>query len=414
MKRHIMSWRAPRSLCASVLLLATALPATLTSQAVTGGAFVTTLGKDTTAVERYTRSGNVVEGDLVVRQNGTIVNHYKLTLNPDGTPATLVVTPRRADGSVIPKSYTTAQSRYTADSIVTTMAMDTMSMTRGIAVSRAFPSVGAGLSPSMAMYEVMFASLRAAKIDSASFIAPNPLAARAGIPSWVKFSGPDSARIWIRYGPPTPAGPYVQYVRVDRAGRVLGFNGLETTQKIVVQRLPSLDIAKLATAFAAADAAGKGFGVTASSTADSVRATIGAAHIAVSYSRPSARGRDVFRNGVLGDTIWRTGANGSTTLKTDADLVINGTTVPAGSYSLWTHVTPGNRSYELIVNKQTGQWGTDYHADQDLVRVPLGVSKLSSPVEAFQIGVRPLGTGGVIALDWLTTELSVAFSVKGS
>lgn len=403
----------PRRLFVARTLLATIFtPAALAAQAATHGAFVTTLGSDTTAVEYYTRSGNTITGDLVVRLGGTVVNHYQLTLNRDGTPATLVVTPRTADGTLIPKGFSTARSTFTADSVISVITADTNAMTRRLAVSHAFPAVGAGLAPSMAMYEVVFASFRAAKTDSASFIAVSPLTTRLGIPSWVKFYGADSARIWIAYGPPTPAGPYTQYVHVDRAGRVLGFDGLGTTQKIIVHRVPSLDVAKLATQFAAADAAKSGIGARATSTADSVRATIGAAHVAINYWRPSARGRDVFKNGVLGDTIWRTGANNATSFTTDVDLVIDKTTIPAGTYTLWTHVTPGNRSYELIVNKQTGQWGTDYHADQDLARLPLRVSKLSSPVEAFQIAVRPQGSGGVIALDWTTTELSVAFSVK--
>lgn len=401
-----------RSLCAAAVLAAAVQPAALAAQAVTRGAFVITLGKDTTAVEQYTRSGNTIEGDLVVRQNGTVVHHYKLTLNPDGTPATLVITPRRADGSLVARSYSTAQSTFTPDSVISVLSLDSTVMTRRIGVNRAFPGVSGGLSPSMAMYEVMFANLRAAKTDSASFIMLNPTQARPGLPSWVKFYGPDSARVWISFAPPTPAGPYTQYVRVDDAGRVLGFDGLGTTQKIVVHRLPSVDLAKLATAFAAADAAGKGFGAGVTNLVDSVRATIGTAHIGVNYSRPSARGREVFKNGVLGDTIWRTGANSATMFTTDADLVIDGTTIPAGSYSLWTHVTPGNRSYELIFNKQTRQWGTEYHPEEDLVRVPLRVSKLSSPVEAFQIVVRPEGSGGVIALAWTATELSTAFAIK--
>jgi hypothetical protein len=401
-----------RSIVVRTVLAATLMSGVAVAQSATTGAFVITLGSDTTAVEQYTRVGNIITGDLVVRLGGTVVNHYQLTLNPDGTPAILVVTPRRADGSVVPRGYNTARSTFTADSVVSVITADTTSMTRRIAAPRAFPLVGVGLAPSMAMYEVMFSKLRAEKADSESFVAVSPLTTRLGIPSWVKFFGADSARIWLRFGPPTPAGPYAQYVHVDRTGRVLGFNGLETTQKIVVHRLPSLDVAKLANEFAASDAAKIGIGARATSLQDSVRATIGVAHIAVNYWRPFARGRDLFKDGVLGDTLWRTGANTATSFTTDVDLVIGGTTIPAGAYTLWTHVTPGNRSYELIFNKQTGQWGTDYHPEQDLARVPLRVSRLSSPIEAFQIAVRPAGRGGTIALDWANTELSVEFGVK--
>ena len=117
---------------------------------------------------------------------------------------------------------------------------------------------------------------------------------------------------------------------------------------------------------------------------------------------------------MLGDTIWRTGANTATSFTTDHDLVIDGKTIPAGAYTLWTHVPRDNSRYELIFNKVIGEWGTDYHGDQDLARVPLAVSRLTSPVEAFAISVEPrMGeTAGVIKLQWGTTQLAVPFAVK--
>ena len=379
------------------------------------GAFVVTLGADTTAVEQYVRSGNTVTGDLVTRQGGTSVTHYVLTLNPDGTPATLVVTPRRADGSLVPGAYATATATYTADAFAAVISQRDTAMRRGFPVpagsARLFPAVGGGIGPSIAMYEVLFAYMRSAHADSIPVLFLGATAARPGLPSWVKFVGLDSARIWLRFAPPTPAGPYAQFVRVDATGRVFGISGRETTQKIEARRVASLDVAAFATAFAAADAAGRGLVGTASA-ADSVRATVGTAHIAINYARPRVRGRDVFKNGVLGDTIWRTGANSATSFKTDVDLIVAGKTIPAGAYTLWTHVAPNNSAYELIFNKLTGEWGTDYHADQDAARVPLSVSSLNSPMEAFRIAVEPQGNGGVIALEWGTTRLSVPFALK--
>jgi hypothetical protein len=85
-----------RSTLARTAFVATLMFGVAAGQGATTGAFVVTLGSDTTAVEQYTRSGNTITGDLVVRLGGTVVNHYRLTLNSDGTPAILVVTPRRA------------------------------------------------------------------------------------------------------------------------------------------------------------------------------------------------------------------------------------------------------------------------------------------------------------------------------
>ena len=64
------------------------------------------------------------------------------------------------------------------------------------------------------------------------------------------------------------------------------------------------------------------------------------------------------------DKVWRTGANAATTLKTTAALDFGGTLVPAGTYTLYT--LPGEKGWKLILNKQTGQWGTQYDQAQDL------------------------------------------------
>src|SRR4029079_16832555 len=102
--------------------------------------------------------------------------------------------------------------------------------------------------------------------------------------------------------------------------------------------------------YAARDAAGNGLGAV--TTRDTVRATIAGNAMSIDYGRPSLRGRNVWTNGVLGDTIWRTGANAATELTTLRDLqLIGGQIVPAGKYTLWTHVYPRNTIYELIFNK---------------------------------------------------------------
>ncbi|HYU36860.1 MAG TPA: DUF2911 domain-containing protein, partial [Gemmatimonadales bacterium] len=108
--------------------------------------------------------------------------------------------------------------------------------------------------------------------------------------------------------------------------------------------------------------------------------------------------------------VWRTGANEATILETGADLVVAGTTVPAGKYSLWTLPSPGG--WKLIVNKNSGQWGTDYDAQYDLARPDMKVEPLAQPVEQFTIAIEPKGKGGVLKLEWEKTRASIAFSKK--
>src|SRR5580704_8423860 len=96
---------------------------------------------------------------------------------------------------------------------------------------------------------------------------------------------------------------------------------------------------------------------------DTARATIGAAHVLVDYGRPSKRGRVIFGGLVPYGEVWRTGANAATILVTDKDLTIGHQTVPAGTYTLYT--IPSASKWQLIINKEVGQWGLTYHQEFD-------------------------------------------------
>ena len=360
------------------------------------GAFIVQLGSDTITVEQYTRTGNRIEGDIVQRAPTTTVAHYVLTLNDDGTPQRLEFANRRADGSVLPNGVRSITVNYGRDSVITQVMRDTTATTR-LAIPGAFPTI----NNSFALYEVWLARLRAAGTDTTTVPLLGLTSAQAtGWP--VRIVDPRSARVWY-FGAP-------QYVTLDAGGRIQSIDATTTTNKIRVTRVPSVDVRALASAFAAREAAGQGFG-TAASPRDTARGTVGTATLWVDYGRPSLRGRNVWQSGVLGDTIWRTGANQATQLNTSADLVVGGTTIPAGKYTLWTRTTPSG-TYELIFNKQTGQWGTVYNAAQDLVRVPLETTDLPQSVERFTITIDNQGSGGVLRLNWGTRQLSLPFTVR--
>jgi hypothetical protein len=128
--------------------------------------------------------------------------------------------------------------------------------------------------------------------------------------------------------------------------------------------------------------------------------------VTVEYSQPSMRGRKIFGGLVPYDQVWRTGANAATSLKTDADLSIGGTAVPAGSYTLYT--IPGTTSWQLIINKQTGQWGTKYEQGQDLARIPMKVTQRPSGLEIFTISFdKTGGDSAILKLEWENTIASV-------
>jgi Protein of unknown function (DUF2911) len=133
--------------------------------------------------------------------------------------------------------------------------------------------------------------------------------------------------------------------------------------------------------------------------------------IHVDYSSPRMRGRKIFGDLVPYGEPWRVGANEATTFVINANVNAGGKDVPAGEYTLFA--LPNTDSWQLIISKQTGEWGIPYPgAEYDFARVPMKVSKLPSPVENFSISFDASGSACTMRLDWETTRASVAISEK--
>jgi hypothetical protein len=131
--------------------------------------------------------------------------------------------------------------------------------------------------------------------------------------------------------------------------------------------------------------------------------------IAVDYGRPSARGRKIMGGLVPYGSVWRTGANEATGFVTQADIVLGDARIAAGKYTMYT--LPGENSWTIIINRQTGQWGTKYDQSQDLARVTARPSHLPQPVEQFTISFESRGpNAGIMKLDWENTSVPVEFS----
>jgi Protein of unknown function (DUF2911) len=133
--------------------------------------------------------------------------------------------------------------------------------------------------------------------------------------------------------------------------------------------------------------------------------------VTIEYSRPSAKGRKIMGGLVPYGQVWRTGANEATSFVTTANLSVGGTTVPAGKYTIYS--LPGENSWKLIINKQTGQWGTKYDEKQDLARIDMKVAKTSAPVEQFTISLDKAGADATtLKLAWENTSASVELKEK--
>ncbi len=144
---------------------------------------------------------------------------------------------------------------------------------------------------------------------------------------------------------------------------------------------------------------------------DSTEITLGGKKIAVNYGRPSRRGRTIMGAVVPYGEVWRTGANEATALTTDADLVIGGVEVPRGAYTLYS--VPSQTSWKLIINKQTGQRGTEYDRALDLARISLKKELPPHVVEKLTIRLgKKSEEAGVLVIQWESTSLAVNFSLK--
>lgn len=145
--------------------------------------------------------------------------------------------------------------------------------------------------------------------------------------------------------------------------------------------------------------------------------TVAGKTISIKYAAPSVRGRQIFGDGgkVSQDStypVWRAGANSATAFHTDADLDVGGLSVPAGDYTLFVLVKDPN-AWELIINKQTHQWGLTYDESKDLGRTKLSMSKPAAPVETLKYELTDLGGNKAkLQLEWENHVASVPITVK--
>ncbi len=145
--------------------------------------------------------------------------------------------------------------------------------------------------------------------------------------------------------------------------------------------------------------------------------TVAGKKLSIRYSAPSVRGRQIFgEHGLLSRDptypAWRAGANSATAFHTDADLDVGGLNVPKGDYTLYCWVKNPD-AWELIVNRETGQWGLSYDPKQDVGRVKMTMSKPPKPVETLRYSLT--GTGGnqvKLQLEWENHVASVPITVK--
>jgi hypothetical protein len=138
--------------------------------------------------------------------------------------------------------------------------------------------------------------------------------------------------------------------------------------------------------------------------------TVDGANISIEYGKPFLKGRTVGKEVATFGKPWRAGADEATTLKTDKPLQFGALTLPAGTYTIYA--LPGEKDWELIISKATGQWGVPYPGEgQDFGRTPMQVGTTKAPVEQLTFSIDDTPKGGVLRLEWGTTRATAAFTV---
>lgn len=371
------------------LIIASLLTAVASAHAQVSS-FVTTLGADTLAFEQFRRVGDAITGDWLTLYGGVMFHHYTIVLRPDGTVASYHLTLHRANGA--PEGG--VELTFDRDSVSVVNSADSGHVTR-VAAPGALPI----FANTIGLLEVITRHARAQARDSSMTPIVNAFGPYRAAAIPVVFFHSDSA--WLG----NPRAPL--FVRVDGSGAIQGLSAHATTTRSEVRRVPAFDLSAVPRRFPDVSPSTPILGVLALSPRDTVRAAIDGATITIDYGRPAVRGRDVFAHGVLGDTIWRAGANAATQFTTSTALLVGGKVLAAGTYSLWVYAPPDNSSYELVFNGQHGQWGTEHHFEQDVLRVPLEVSSNAAPAERLTIQLAPASNGVTFRLQWSGTTLSV-------
>ncbi len=131
----------------------------------------------------------------------------------------------------------------------------------------------------------------------------------------------------------------------------------------------------------------------------------------VEYGRPFVKGRKVFGGLVPWGKVWRTGANAATTLTTDVDVTLGSTVLPKGTYTLYT--LPSQKEWLLIVNRQTGQWGTEYDPRLDVARIPMKSFARPDHLESMMIFFLPEDAfRGTLRISWEKRTLAVPYAFR--
>jgi Protein of unknown function (DUF2911) len=370
--------------------------------------FVTVLGRDTVAIESVVRTATRAEGDIVIRVPATIRQRYAVDRTGDGRFARSIVETIPLGTDAIPARKVTLVVDHDSLRITVDSAGQQRRETRPVAPN-AVPLFVTGFNESFGLYEAL--GLHEFFLSQPS-VTDDPPHDTLEIKSIAIATGRPGTRRLVRRSPREVDVDFFRiawtHLTLDDSARILSADARETTEKTESRRTAYIDVGRAAKSFASRDRSGGGIG--SASPDQVVSASLGSARVRIAYGSPRRRGRDVLGQVVPYGQVWRTGANSATEIAIDHDVMIGDASVPAGAYSLWT--IPEQDGVTLVINRQAGQWGTEYHKEQDLARVPMRTAVAPARREDFAISIEGPDRARELRIAWDTFVWSVPIIVK--
>jgi hypothetical protein len=138
---------------------------------------------------------------------------------------------------------------------------------------------------------------------------------------------------------------------------------------------------------------------------------VGLGEVKISYSRPSMKGRKIFGGLEPYGEVWRTGANGATTITFSEEVTLEGKKIPAGTYAIMS--IPGQTEWVVILSKNLGVSEANYKESDDQARFTVKSAKTSSPYETFTIDISDLtNNSAMINIKWENTKVSLKLETE--
>ncbi len=359
----------------------------------TNSGFVTLLGNDTLAIEKFGLVDGIFHAEVVLRSPRTSLRSYDLIVN-SGILVSMEVNSYDPSLGLSSEIIGYQKLHLEGDSLIREVKND-----RGTSFQKAYTD--GDILPFIDMVHWPFELVMSKAYNSGQdSIRQMLLAGSRARPFIITNLG--EGNMTLRH--PTRG---VMKIKVDEDGKLTELDAGATTRKLIVTRTGELDIESFAREYAEIEKSGKVFGALSGRGGSEI--IIGEDTISVDFGRPSKRGRDIFGSLVKYGELWRTGANRATHFRTGKAIKIGEIEIPAGEYTLYS--IPEDEGGTLIINTQTGQGGTTYNQDNDQVRVPLQVRDLDEVVELFTIVLEVDGSTGELKLQWDQKEYYVQFEI---